>query len=308
MTPGPEALPFRVAALYRFATLADPHALQAALAAFCCARTIRGTLILAYEGINGTVAGAPEAVSALLARLEAEPGLAGLDVKLSRAARQPFRRLKVKVRPEIVTIGVAGLDPRDGAGAYVEPAEWNALLGDGRTLAIDTRNDFEVALGTFPGALDPRTKSFGDFPAWVAANRALFQNRRLALFCTGGIRCEKATALLRREGFDEVYHLRGGILRYLEEVPAEASLWSGECFVFDERVAVKSGIEPGEAVLCRACRRPVAPAERRSPLYREGVACPGCAGRARDDQERFAERQRQVELAARRGGAPHLKG
>lgn len=300
--------PFRVAALYRFARLADPQALRAELAAFCCARKIRGTLLVAGEGINGTVAGSAAAVGALVAHLEAKPELAGLEVKFSAAASQPFRRLKVRLKPEIVTMGVAGIDPPLERGAYVEPADWNALVADPATVLVDTRNGYEVALGTFPGALDPSTQTFRDFPAWAEANRERLAGRRIAMFCTGGIRCEKATALLKAQGHAEVHHLRGGILRYLEEVPAEASLWRGECFVFDERVALTAGLEEGHAVLCRACRRPVSAEDQASPLFREGVACPHCAGtRSADDRARFAERQRQVELAEARGRAPHLK-
>jgi UPF0176 protein len=294
--------PIRVAALYRFCRLDRFEALRAPLAALCRAHGIKGTLLLAAEGINGTVAGTPEAVDALLAHLAAIPELAGLDWKLSEAAGMPFHRMKVRLKREIVTMGVEGIDPLADAGTYVEPAAWNALIADPGTVVIDTRNDYEVRLGTFSGALDPGTASFSDFPAWLAQRRGELAGRKVAMFCTGGIRCEKATAYARSLGLKEVFHLKGGILRYLEAVPAEASLWRGECFVFDERVAVVHGLAEGEAELCRACRRPLTLQDRRSPHFREGVACHQCVGeRSEDDRARYAERHRQVEQAERRG-------
>ncbi len=306
--PPPDAAPdFRVAALYRFVSLRDPAALRDELAKFCCARKIRGTLLLASEGINGTVAGTPQAIEALMAHLQAKPEFAGLDVKYGTSARQPFRRLKVKVKAEIVSMGVEDIDPGSSAGTYVEPADWDALLADPETVVIDTRNSYEVALGTFPRAIDPGTESFREFPAWAEANRGSLEGRKVAMFCTGGIRCEKATAFLKGAGHAQVFHLKGGILRYLEEVPAERSTWEGECFVFDERVSVGVGLTPGGASLCRACRRPLTLEDRQSPLFHEGVSCPYCAAEhTGSDRARFAERQRQVELARERGGMPHL--
>lgn len=298
--------PVRVAALYHFAPIESPQELRAPLAQFCCSRGIKGTLLLAGEGINGTVAGSPLAIEQLVERLRAVPGFAALEVKYSAAAEMPFYRMKVRLKREIVTMGMPGLDPA-GAGTYVEPSEWNALIAAPDTLLIDTRNDYEVALGTFAGAVDPGTRCFSDFPAWVEAHRAELQGRRVAMFCTGGIRCEKATAYVRSLGFDQVFHLRGGILKYLEQVAPEDSRWTGECFVFDERVAVGHGLEAGQAVLCRACRRPLAAADQLSPRYREGVSCPHCFdARSDEDRARYAERQRQVELAARRGVRPHI--
>lgn len=298
---------FRVAALYRFARLDRPEELRAPLAAFCRGRGIKGTLLLAREGINGTLAGSPAAIAELVAHLDAMPEFAGLDVKYSEADAMPFHRMKVRLKQEIVTMGVADIDPLEGAGAYVDASDWNALIADPQTVVIDTRNDYEVRLGTFAGAVDPATSSFRDFPAWVERHRAELEGKKVAMFCTGGIRCEKATAYVRSLGIDEVFHLKGGILKYLEEVPAGQSLWQGECFVFDERVSVGHGLEVGDAGLCRACRSPVTAADRLSPKFREGVSCERCHdSRTEEDRARFAERHRQVELAARRGVRPHI--
>ncbi len=293
---------FRVAALYRFCRLDRFEEMRAPLAAFCCARGIKGTLLLAREGINGTVAGTTEAIAELVDHLNAQPELTGFDVKYSHAAEMPFHRMKVRLKREIVTMGVEGIDPLESVGTYVEPAEWNTLISDPKTVVIDTRNGYEVALGTFRRALDPQTDSFREFPQWVDEHRGELENRKIAMFCTGGIRCEKATAFVKSLGFDAVFHLKGGILKYLEEVPAEQSLWEGECFVFDERVSVAHGLVEGEAELCRACRHPLTPAERASPKYSPGISCEYCHdSRSEEDRARYAERQRQVELAARRG-------
>jgi len=296
------ALPFRVAALYRFVRLEHYESLRAPLAAFCCGRGIKGTLLLAREGINGTVAGSEAAIAELIDHLEAMPEFAGLDVKYSAAGEMPFHRMKVRLKKEIVTMGVADIDPLAGAGAYVEPQDWNALIADPGTVVVDTRNDYEVRLGTFAGAVDPKTQSFRDFPEWVERNRDALAGRKVAMFCTGGIRCEKATAYVRSLGIEDVFHLKGGILKYLEEVPAEESLWQGECFVFDERVSVAHGLETGDAELCRACRRPLTAADRLSPKFAEGISCERCHDeRSEEDRARYAERHRQVELAAARG-------
>jgi UPF0176 protein len=302
MNSSPSHGQYRVAALYRFCRLSDHESLRAPLAAFCCGRGIKGTLLLAPEGINGTVAGSPEAIAALVARLEEVPELAGLEVKYSSAEEMPFYRMKVRLKREIVTMGVEGVDPLASVGTYVEPAEWNGLISDPGTIVIDTRNEYEVRLGTFAGAVDPGTRSFRDFPAWAEENRQALAGRKVAMFCTGGIRCEKATAFVKSLGVEDVFHLKGGILKYLEEVPEEQSLWRGECFVFDERVAVKHGLAEGEAELCRACRMPVTPEERLSPKYQEGISCERCFDqRTQGDRRRYAERQRQVQQAVRHG-------
>ncbi len=296
---------FRVCALYRFTPFADPAALKPPLLAACEAAGVRGTLLLAHEGINGTIAGPDAGMDAVLAHIRALPGCADLDVKESRAETMPFHRTKVRVKAEIVTMGEPAIDPLD-AGHYVEPADWNALIADPKTVLIDTRNDYEVAVGTFAGAVDPDTRTFREFPAWFRDHRdeLLSGDKQVAMFCTGGIRCEKATAFLKAEGVEDVFHLKGGILQYLEDVPAADSTWQGECFVFDERVAVGHGLAPGTHGLCRACRMPVSPEDRASPFYEEGVACPRCADtRDDDDRARYAQRHRQALLAAARGEA-----
>ena len=300
---------FLVAALYKFVTLSGFRDLRQPLQDVCERLGVRGTLLLAAEGINGTVAGSREAIAELIALLEGRNEIGRLDVKYAEAAQMPFKRMKVRVKKEIVTLGIDGIDPVGEAGVRLSGEDWNALISDPDTVVIDTRNDYEIKLGSFPGAIDPQTQTFRDFPDWVEANRDRLEGKKIAMFCTGGIRCEKATALMRKTGFDEVYHLDGGILRYLEDMPVEASRWEGECFVFDERVSVRHGLQPGEARLCRACRRPVSPEERLSALHVEGVSCVHChEERTEADRARFSERQRQVELARRRKAGPHIAG
>ena len=296
----------RVTALYKFAPLEDCEGKRQALAALCDANGIKGTLLIAREGINGTIAGSDAGIEAVLAAIRALPGCADLDVKTSWSDALPFHRLKVRLKREIVTMGQPAIDPLMDAGHYVAPEDWNALIADPGTIVIDTRNDYEVAIGTFAGAIDPGTKTFRDFPDWFREHReALIGDGtppKVAMFCTGGIRCEKATAFLKAEGLDGVYHLKGGILNYLERVPPEDSLWQGECFVFDQRVAVTHDLAPGAKELCHACRRPVGPDDRLSPLYAEGVSCPACYHERTDAQRAgYAERHRQTLLAARRG-------
>jgi UPF0176 protein len=293
-----------VAALYRFASFADPVALRPALLDACKTHAIKGTILLANEGVNGTIAGSAEGIAAIIAHIRTLPGCADLDVKYSHAAEMPFYRMKVMVKKEIVTLGQAGVDPVNQAGTYVAPQNWNALISDPDTVVIDTRNGYEVGIGTFKGAVDPKTETFRDFPAWFREHREELTEgkKRVAMFCTGGIRCEKSTAFLRAEGIAEVYHLKGGILRYLETVPPEKSLWQGECFVFDQRVSVGHGPALGTHGRCHACRDPLSPDDMASPLYVEGVTCPHCHA-ARDDEQRkrYAERQKQIELARVRG-------
>jgi UPF0176 protein len=291
-----------VAALYRFARFPDPAALRPGLLALCQANGVKGSLLLAPEGINGTIAGTRLGIDAVLAGLRALPGCADLDWKESPAEAMPFGRMKVKLKREIVTMGQPGVDPLAGVGRYVAPGDWNALIADPDTVVIDTRNDYEVALGTFQRAVDPGTRAFGEFPGWWQANRDRFQGKRIAMFCTGGIRCEKATNYLLGQGVNQVFHLKGGILKYLEEVPEAESLWQGQCFVFDDRVSVGHGLRPGGLRICGACRRPVTAADQSAPGYEEGVACPACLGDYSDaDRARFRERHRQMQLAAARG-------
>ena len=301
-------LPICVAALYKFTPFADSAAIQAPLAALCRAQGVRGTLLLAREGINGTIAGSDEAIGLVLAQIRQLPGCDDLDVKLSRAKALPFHRMKVRIKREIVTMGAPDIDPLASVGHYVAPGDWNALISDPGTILIDTRNDYEVAVGTFAGAIDPRTKTFRDFPAWFRAERARLLGDgpppKIAMFCTGGIRCEKSTAFLKAEGLDEVYHLKGGILKYLETVPPEESLWQGECFVFDQRVTVGHGLALGSHALCHACRRPVSEADCASPLYEPGVSCPACHDERTEEQRAgYRERNRQEAIAALRGEA-----
>lgn len=307
MTDHSANLPFKVAALYRFARLEHYQSLQEPLAQLCAAAGIKGTLLLAAEGINGTVAGTVGAIDKLVAFLEAEPAIAGMELKFSHASEMPFKRMKVRLKKEIVTMGVSDIDPLQSVGTYVPAQDWNALISDPDTIVIDTRNDYETAIGTFANALDPQTKTFREFPQWVENHRDALEGKKIAMFCTGGIRCEKATAFVKGLGFDDVFHLKGGILKYLEEVPAEESRWEGECFVFDERVSVGHGLVEGAAELCHACRNPIAPEDKLSPLFAEGISCPKCYHERTDaDRARFAERQKQVKLAKLRGEKHHI--
>ena len=303
-------LPVRIAALYHFTRFDDPAAIKPGLLACAEENHIRGSILLAQEGINGTVAGSDEGIEALLTYIRALPGCADLEWKESRAAKMPFRRTKVRLKREIVTMGQPDLDPVDGVGTYVDAQDWNALIADPDTIVIDTRNDYEVAIGTFEGAIDPQTKSFSEFPEWFRGKRAEFEASgkapKIAMFCTGGIRCEKSTAFVKAEGLDEVYHLKGGILKYLEEVPEEESRWQGECFVFDERVSVMHGLDVGTHSLCRACRRPLSETDLAHEHYEEGVSCHQCHGeRSEEQRDRYRERHRQDQLARARG-ADHI--
>jgi UPF0176 protein len=311
--PPVAATAVQVAAFYRFSAMADLKALREELQQLAAAAAVRGTILLADEGVNGTISGPEPGVQQLLARLRRCPGLAPLEAKLSWAPQQPFHRLKVRLKREIVTMGCPTVKPAEQVGTYVPPQQWEALIRDPDTLVIDTRNRYEVAIGSFAGAIDPGTDSFREFPAWVERElRPLVAERRpkaIAMFCTGGIRCEKSTAYLLQQGFANVHHLQGGILRYLEEMPEQGSSWRGECYVFDQRVSVNHRLEPGRTTLCHACGLPLAPEDREHPAYREGVSCHHCLDRFSDaDRARFAERQRQMERARGRGelhvGAP----
>ncbi len=299
---------YRIAALYHFTRFDDPAALRGPLLTLCTAERISGTLLLAREGINGTIAGPQQGIDRVLAHLRALPGCADLEWKESRSAAQPFRRMKVRLKREIVTMGQPDVDPRARVGHHVAPGEWNDLIRSPDVVVIDTRNDYEVAIGTFEGAVDPMTASFRDFPAWWQDNRHRFHNKRIAMFCTGGIRCEKSTNYLLGQGVQDVYHLKGGILKYLEDVPEAESAWQGACFVFDGRVSVGHGLKEGPHILCHACRRPILPDDRARPDFEEGVACHQCAAETSDeDKARFRERQRQITLAEARGAPRHLK-
>ncbi|NRP47555.1 MULTISPECIES: rhodanese-related sulfurtransferase [unclassified Marinobacterium] len=291
-----------VSALYQFVRFEECEALRQPLLEFLNEQDIRGTLILAKEGINGTVSGSREAIDALYAWFKEHPPLDQVSSKESFFDEQPFYRTKVKLKREIVTMGVEGIDPLKTVGTYVKPNEWNDLISDPEVLLVDTRNDYEVDIGTFKGAINPHTDTFRDFPSYVKEQLDPSKHKKVAMFCTGGIRCEKSTAFLREQGFDEVYHLEGGILKYLEEVPADNSMWDGECFVFDNRVSVGHGLEPGDYQLCHACRMPLSAKDRQNEHFQEGLSCHHCYDKVTDKQrKRFQERQHQLELAKARG-------
>lgn len=265
-----------VATFYKFVPLSHLCERRQELLEFCTAHPVKGTILLASEGINGTIAGHRADIDAVLAKLKTDLNLADVDVKESQADTFPFGRMKVKIKPELISLGVPDIDPSQTVGTYVNPQEWNALISADDVILIDTRNDYEVAIGTFEGAQNPHLASFRQFPDYAQQHLDPDRHTKVAMFCTGGIRCEKVTAYLLKQGFEKVYHLKGGILKYLEEIPAEESLWDGECFVFDERVAVAHGLEPGSYDMCRACGHPISEADKASPAYEPGVSCPHC--------------------------------
>jgi len=291
-----------VAALYKFVSLEDFKEIQPCLLEKCQAAGTKGTLLLAREGINGTIAGSREGIDDVLAYLRSDERLADLDWKESYCEANPFYRMKVRLKKEIVTLGVPSVDPNRVVGTYVRPQDWNDIISDPEVIVVDTRNDYEYEIGTFKGALDPQTETFREFPNYIKKNLDPKKHKKVAMFCTGGIRCEKASAYMLDEGFEEVYHLKGGILKYLEEVPEEQSLWEGECFVFDGRVGVTHGLEVGKYDQCYGCRHPITEEEKASEKYMLGVCCPKCFDKTTDDQKkRFADRQYQMKLAKERG-------
>ncbi len=293
-----------VCALYKFVTLEDFQQLRQPLHDLMEEQHIRGTLLLASEGINGTVAGSRVSIDRLLNWLRGDPRLADIDCKESWADLMPFNRAKVKLKKEIVTMGVEGIDPKRVVGTYVNPQEWNALISQPDVLLVDTRNDYEYQVGTFKNAINPNTESFREFPNFVKTNLQPEKHKKVAMFCTGGIRCEKSTAFLKEQGFHDVYHLKGGILKYLEEVPPQETLWEGECFVFDERVTVNHQLEKGNYDQCNACRLPITEVDKASDKYQQGVSCPHCYGKVSAEQKaRFIEREKQMALARLRGEA-----
>lgn len=288
---------YRIAALYRFTPFDDPSDIVARLRDAADSVGTVGTLLVAPEGINGTVAGTQAGLEHLLSAIRALPGCADIEIKESWSDERPFARMKVRLKREIVTMKQPQVRPAEGTGHYVSPKDWNDLIQQDDVVVIDTRNDYEVAIGTFSGAIDPETRSFGEFPDWWRANADKFQGKTVAMFCTGGIRCEKSTNFLLGEGVKDVHHLQGGILKYLEEVPADQSLWNGACFVFDRRVSVGHGLEEGPHILCHGCRRPLLPDDRARPEYEDGVSCHLCFDETSEaDKARFRERQRQMVL------------
>jgi UPF0176 protein len=294
--------PIQVAAFYKFTPLENIENLQQEILGLCKESELLGTILLAHEGINGTVAGPAGDIDRLFAYLSRYSGLEGLDKKISYCNRNPFYRMKVRLKKEIVTLGVDGIDPGRDVGEYIPPESWNDLISQSDVRLIDTRNDYEVGLGTFVGAENPETQSFRDFPAWVEANLDTGKDQRVAMFCTGGIRCEKSTALLKELGYKNVYHLEGGILNYLEKVPGDESLWQGDCFVFDNRVTVDHDLNEGRYELCPACRMPLCEEDRQSSKFEKNVSCPKCFNRLTPERRAsLEERGRQIELAAARG-------
>jgi UPF0176 protein len=296
--------PIVVCALYKFVALPDYADFRQALLNVMEQQKVRGTLLLAREGINGTIAGSRKGIDFVLAWLRREPRFADLDCKESYTDVSPFKRSKVKLKKEIVTLGVEDIDPRRVVGTYVEPKGWNALISDPEVVLVDTRNDYEVKVGTFKNAINPKTTTFREFPQYVKENLNPDTHKKVAMFCTGGIRCEKSTAYLKEQGFDQVFHLKGGILKYLEDVPEEESLWEGECFVFDDRVTVNHGLEKGEYDQCFACRLPITEADKANERYQPGISCPHCFDSLTPQQKaNFAEREKQMRLAKKRGEA-----
>lgn len=292
----------QVAAFYRFVPLNNIEKLQREISEMCKSSGLLGTILLAQEGINGTIAGDADDINSLFVFLGQYPGLEGLNRKLSHCNRNPFYRMKVRLKKEIVTLGVDGVDPRKDVGEYIAPELWNDLISQPDVRLVDTRNDYEVGLGTFAGAENPETRSFRDFPAWVEANLDKDKDQKVAMFCTGGIRCEKSTALLKDLGYENVYHLEGGILNYLEKVSPDESMWQGDCFVFDNRVTVDHDLTEGRYELCPACRMPLSEADRMSPQFEKNVSCPRCIDRLTPERRAsLEERGRQIELAAARG-------
>ncbi|MBR8826329.1 MAG: rhodanese-related sulfurtransferase [Gomphosphaeria aponina SAG 52.96 = DSM 107014] len=290
-----------IATFYKFFPQPDFAERRKPLQTACQKEKIKGTILLAPEGINGTIAGSEAAIQRIFTFLRSDPRCGDLEYKESKAENPPFARLKVRLKKEIVTLGVEEIDPNQQVGTYVQPKDWNALITDPEVLVLDTRNNYEVNIGSFKGAINPQTHSFREFPAYVDQHLAPTKHKKIALFCTGGIRCEKATSLMLNKGFQAVYHLKGGILKYLAEVPAQESLWEGECFVFDERIAVKHGLEFGTYQMCGSCGHPVSPAEQTSPKYQAGISCPYCyANLTEEKRKRREEKQRQLQLTAKR--------
>lgn len=288
-----------IAALYQFKHFPNYEDAQQGLQEVCAKGKVKGSLLIASEGINGTLAGPREGINGVIHYLRHTLGFEDLEYKESFSDTSPFLRMKVRLKKEIVTLGQPGLDPNKNVGTYVDPKDWNALISDPDVILVDTRNDYEVEIGTFKDAIDPKTKSFRDFPDFVKKNLDPKKNKRVAMCCTGGIRCEKSTGYLLSQGFEKVYHLKGGILNYFKEIPEAQSLWKGECFVFDERVSVDQNLAPGQYGLCHGCREPVTTADENSPLYERGVSCPRCHKHTTEDQKsRARERQHQIDLAA----------
>ena len=293
---------YAICALYKFTRLDDFEDIQAPLKSFLDALSVKGTLLLAREGINGTISGGKDSVEKVLDYLQTDDRFLELEYKFSYSKKPPFKRLKVKLKKEIVTMGLSEIDPNHSVGTYIKPKDWNNLINDPDVVLIDTRNNYEYEIGSFQGAINPNTETFREFPSFTKNTLEKYRNKKIAMFCTGGIRCEKSTAYLKSKGYENVFHLQGGILKYLEEVKEEESLWEGECFVFDDRVAVKHNLEQGQYDQCHACRFPITEEDTKHPHYEKGASCPRCFGTKNSDQlRRYREREKQVQLAKKRG-------
>lgn len=299
-----------VATLYKFFKVDDLVALQDQLYAICNKNNVMGTILIANEGVNGTISAKPREIEKTLISIQKDDRFSEIEIKYSSANKQPFHKMRVRLKKEIVTIGLPEINPNKTVGTYVKPEEWNDIISDPDVILIDTRNKFEIKIGSFKNALDPRTTSFRDFPEWVKKFKQdkMNTNKKIAMYCTGGIRCEKASSLMKEEGFNEVYHLQGGILKYLEQVEKEKSLWEGECFVFDDRVCLTENLEVGSYKMCFACRMPITEDELNDDRYEEGISCLYCYNKTtKDKKERFESRQKQIELSKLRG-EKHIGG
>jgi len=293
---------FTVCALYQFVRLDDYEAFRTPLRELMVELEVKGTILLALEGLNGTISGSKASIDGVIQFLQDDGRFDNLEIKFSYSEAIPFKRLKVKLKKEIVTLGVEHIDPLSSVGTYIAPQDWNSLISDPDVVLIDTRNNYEYEIGSFKGAINPNTETFREFPTYTKENLEQYRGKKVAMFCTGGIRCEKSTAYLKSQGFDTVYHLHGGILKYLEEVDEDQSLWEGECFVFDDRVAVKHNLEQGQYDQCHACRYPITDEDKQHPNYEKGVSCPRCHGSRSETQiSRYRERERQIQLAKARG-------
>lgn len=291
-----------ICALYKFTRLDDFETIQLPLKGFLDSLSVKGTLLLAREGINGTISGNQSSLEKVLEYLQSDSRFLGLEYKFSYSKKTPFKRLKVKLKKEIVTMGLTEIDPTYSVGTYVKPKDWNKLINDPDVVLIDTRNNYEYEIGSFKGAVNPKTETFREFPSFTKNSLEKYRNKKIAMFCTGGIRCEKSTAYLKSQGYKDVFHLQGGILKYLEEVNEDESLWEGECFVFDDRVAVKHNLEQGQYDQCHACRFPITKEDTMHPHYEKGASCPRCFGTKNSNQmSRYREREKQVQLAKKRG-------
>lgn len=295
---------FKIAALYKFAEVGNPEKAQIEIRSNLKVLSIHGTILVGQEGINGTISGSKDNIDKAIAYIRQLKNFNDTDIKFSEARINPFARLKIKLKEEIVTIGDKTVKPQEVTGNYINPKDWNDLIDDNNTILIDTRNDYECAIGTFKNAINPKTVRFRDFPKWVKTqnfSKEDKKNKKIAMFCTGGIRCEKASSFMMNDGFKDVNHLKGGVLKYFEDVPEKKSLWLGECFVFDDRVSVKHDLKVGSYDMCHGCRMPITDADKKSNNYIKGVACPKCFAQKTEKQKsRYMSRKKQIDLAKTR--------